>query len=142
MQTIDATAVDRAELDRLNEVVRELPDRSPLAAALSALSASVRAGQDVLVADKSEELTPSQAAGFLQMSRTHLYKVMDAGELPFSRVGRDRRIAMRDLVAFRAAREAARQRLAERFAHADEVRRAALAELADVDVSTLRRFGR
>lgn len=128
METVPAVEVDEAELERLERLVASLPSDSPLAAALEALALSVRRGGDVVVAAQSEQLTPSQAAAVLRMSRTHLYKVMDAGDLPFFRVGRDRRIAVDDLFLYRARRDQDKRALAERFAHVTAGRERAVAE--------------
>jgi excisionase family DNA binding protein len=50
------------------------------------------------VASDDDVLTPSKAAAILGVSRTHLYKILDAGVLPFHVVGeRDRRISMSDV---------------------------------------------
>lgn len=119
-----------SELDRLDAVVAEIGTKSQLGVALNLLAQSVRNGSDVLVAGKEEQLTPAAAAKALAMSRTHLYKVMDAGELPFVRVGRDRRIAASDLIAFSHGREHDRARLAERFAHAAPNRAALVRTIA------------
>jgi excisionase family DNA binding protein len=64
------------------------------------------------------------------MSRTHLYKLLDAGEIPFHNVGRDRRIEMRDLLLFEENRDAARRELAERFAQQRATTETAVDELA------------
>jgi excisionase family DNA binding protein len=66
------------------------------------------------------------------MSRTHLYKLLDRGEIMFHRVGRDRRIRLRDLVAFEAQRDGDRLELAERFAHQHKTAAAATDEIADL----------
>jgi excisionase family DNA binding protein len=131
LETVAAVQVERSELDRLDAVVAEIGTQSQLGSALSMLADNVRKGSDVLVAGKEESLTPAAAAKTLGMSRTHLYTVMDAGDLPFVRVGRDRRIAASDLIAFSHGREHDRARLAERFAHAASNRAALVQSLAD-----------
>lgn len=66
------------------------------------------------------------------MSRTHLYKLLDRGEIPFHRVGRDRRVLLRDLLAFEEIRRGDRAELAERFAHQTATRSGAVDEIADL----------
>jgi excisionase family DNA binding protein len=83
---------------------------------LLGLSRCVRDGVDLAVIDGSAVLTPSQAAERLGMSRTHLYKLLDRGEIVSYRVGRDRRIELKDLAAFESQRQRDRRELAERFA--------------------------
>jgi excisionase family DNA binding protein len=43
-----------------------------------------------------------QAAQFLGISRSQTYLLMDAGELPFVKIGRSRRIPHRALIEFAA----------------------------------------
>jgi excisionase family DNA binding protein len=131
LETVAAVKVERNELDQLDAVVAEMGTQSQLGPALRLIAENVRNGSDVLLAGKEEHLTPAAAAKSLGMSRTHLYKVMDAGELPFVRVGRDRRIAASDLIAFSHGREHDRARLAERFAHATPNRAALVRAIAD-----------
>lgn len=79
-----------------------------------------------------QSLSHNAAAKRLGMSRTHLYKLLDDGEIPSHRVGRDRRILVRDLVTFQIARDESRRRLAADFNHRDAVDARAAAELADL----------
>lgn len=133
MQTLDARQVPEDQLDRLDAVAAALPDGSELGAALCEIITTVRSGAGVVVAPEDAQVTPSAAARMLGMSRTHLYKVMDAGDLPFVRVGRDRRVTMQDLMQFRVQREHARKALAERFAHAQTARTSLVESLANED---------
>ena len=48
-------------------------------------------------------MTVSEAAGFLHLSRSSVYQLMDRGELPFVKLGRSRRIPRRALVELAAA---------------------------------------
>jgi excisionase family DNA binding protein len=106
-------------------------DEGQLRDLLLALSDSLSAGFDLTLLDSSTEFTPQQAADRLRMSRTHLYKLLDTGAIPSHRVGRDRRITGPDLVVFERRRQAERRELAERFAHASTIDRAAIDELTD-----------
>ncbi len=47
-------------------------------------------------------LKVSEAAACLRLSRSRLYELMDAGELPFSKIGRSRRIPRRAVVELAA----------------------------------------
>lgn len=128
MQEIDAAGVPKDQLAALEAFAATL-DPSQLRAVLLQLSESVKNGADLTLLESEAELTPSQAASHLKMSRTHLYKLLDSGEIGSHYVGRDRRIRVADLRRFDAARQSDRRELAERFAHSDRTRRGAVSEL-------------
>jgi len=120
---IPTNELDKLESFALDEVGHELRD------VLFALSGAAREGAHFSRIDPVETLTPNQAASRLGMSRTHLYKLLDSGEIPFHRVGRDRRINVKDLIPFELQRQDGRRELAERFARRTETRNAAIDEL-------------
>lgn len=126
MKTLDASAVNLIDLERLEEAVKVMDPDSSLTFFLASLAAAVRDGDDVIAGKPSDLVTPAQAAKLLGISRVHLYKVIDAGELPFVPVGRDRRVSLADVKALLDARDAASKSLAERFARTSGARRAAL----------------
>ena len=68
------------------------------------------AGHGVAVMPQYAELTTRQAAEILNVSRPHLVKLLDSGEIPFHMVGSHRRISREDVeqysVELRRRREA------------------------------------
>lgn len=130
MKTISNTSMPSFQIDRLEELAHDVP--AELRDVLSSLATSLREGDDVIAFDPQKTLTPAKAAERLAMSRTHLYKLLDGGTIPFHRVGRDRRILIRDLMRFAAVRDAERRDLAERFASQDRDRSEAIEEIADL----------
>ena len=127
---VDAAHVPADQLDALESFAAAL-EESELRDLLFSITASVKSGSDVTLLASDEELTPSQAAQRLKMSRTHLYKLLDRGHISSHRVGRDRRIRLADLREFELSRQRDRRELAERFARSEETRRGAIDELLD-----------
>lgn len=123
MKTLAPATVTDEQLEQLDEVVASLPD-SPLRDGLAEVANAVHAGVDVVI-NGDPTLTPSEAARLLGMSRTHLYKILDANELKWKQVGRDRRIAKSDLMDFIRSWDDAHKQMAERFANPTRAREAA-----------------
>jgi excisionase family DNA binding protein len=130
MKAISNTPMPGPQIDQLEELADAMP--AELRDVLNSLAESLREGDDVVAFDPQQTLTPAQAAKRLGMSRTHLYKLLDNGTVASHRVGRDRRIVIRDLMQFAAERDSERRNLAERFAFQDRDRSAAIEEVADL----------
>jgi excisionase family DNA binding protein len=62
-------------------------------------------GNGVSILPVLADLTTTQAAEFLAVSRPFVVKLVDKGELPSHKVGTHRRIYLRDLVAFKQRRD-------------------------------------
>ena len=134
MKTLPAQSVDEAQLKLLDQARKAMPAGSELGETLGYMADKVRSGSDVTFIDDETRLTPNQAAKLLGMSRTHLYKLLDAGIIASTAVGRDRRITVAAVRGYQAAQDDAHADLAVRFAHHDR-RRKALLETLDSDSS-------
>lgn len=130
MDTINRKHVPSAQIDQLEELKETLPVE--MREVLHALASSLRDGDDIIALEANDTITPNEAAKRLRMSRTHLYKLLDDGVIPFHRVGRDRRILMSDLVKFIQHRDAERRDLAERFASRQQIEDEAASEIAEL----------
>jgi excisionase family DNA binding protein len=67
---------------------------------------NLAAGRDVAVSERREELTPNEAAVFLNVSRPYVVKLLDEGVLPFREVGTHKRIPYADLAAYKQEQRA------------------------------------
>ncbi|KMO67838.1 helix-turn-helix domain-containing protein [Mycolicibacterium chlorophenolicum] len=131
MKTIHTDGIPAEQIDALDEFAATGvgPEMRDL---LQSVIDCVRAGNDLAAVSPLTVLRPAQAAERLGMSRTHLYKILDQGEIASHRVGRDRRILLRDLIVFEERRQRDRRELAERFASQNKTREGAIDELADL----------
>ena len=119
---LSASLVPSTEIEALSRLQHDLPKDSTLGKALATVAEGIRDGVDVTIARDDELLTPAHAAAILGVSRTHLYKILDSGALPFQIVGkRDRRITSRDLRAFADRTEAFRASDAVSIANRDRL---------------------
>jgi excisionase family DNA binding protein len=66
-------------------------------------------GKLVSIAIQEPEMTTQQAADFLDVSRPHLIKLLEKGEIPFIRVGTHRRVRFEDVMKYREQRDKQRK---------------------------------
>ena len=119
-QEISAAAEGRRALteilsDRLETQQIQVIDEQNLAHTVELPTSALRLLVDILaeLADGNAvkvvpihaELTTQEAADLLNVSRPHMVKLVESGELPFHRAGKHRRIRFADLMAFKAAQE-------------------------------------
>lgn len=91
-----------------NETERiEIPDKA--FEHLGKILQAMAEGKDVFIICNEEELTTQEAADILNISRPHLVKLLESGEIPFTKVGKHRRVQFEDLNAYKKKRQKNRQ---------------------------------
>lgn len=78
-------------------------------------------GNAVKVVPVHAELTTQEAADMLNVSRPHLVKLLEDGQLAFHRTGKHRRVRFADLMAFKERRDQASQDAMEALAQQAQV---------------------
>ena len=88
--------------------VQNLTLAPALAASLLEVLRLVSSGRGFRMIPVGSELTTQQAADLLNVSRPFLVKLLEAGDIPFTKTGRHRRVRADDLLAYKEKRDAAR----------------------------------
>ncbi len=108
-----ALSAGELELAQLPDIVRQL---------LSRILDETARGRALTVVPVETDLTTTQAAEYLNVSRPYLVRLLREGQLPFHRIGTHRRLRLRDLQAYKAQQdEESEAALAELQAQAQEL---------------------
>lgn len=83
---------------------------------LKDITRNMQLGRAVVLIPENQQLTTQRAADLLGISRPHLIKLLDAGELPYHKAGSHRRIYLKDLLAYQKRRNAERKAALNRIA--------------------------
>ena len=116
---------ERAELhfvrpDGVEETVVLPPSALP---AVADLLEHLAGSEAVALLAEDAEVTPEEAADLLGVSRPLVRRRMDAGLLPFRRVGAHRRLRLADVLALRARDDGVCVAMAELAADTEDLRR-------------------
>lgn len=85
----------------------------PAVTLFAQILAQLAEGRGVSVIPSEAELTSQQAADLLGVSRPYLIGLLESDEFPHRKVGRHRRIALADLLAYKRADDEERRRAAD-----------------------------
>jgi excisionase family DNA binding protein len=79
-------------------------------------------GRTLTLVPHARELTSQEAADILHVSRPHLVKLLDDGEIPHYKVGTHRRIRLEDVLEYRGRRAVTRgEKLDELAQHSEQL---------------------
>jgi excisionase family DNA binding protein len=121
-------ALDRSGARRI-ALVEEKADGSDIARLevppatlrlLSQILALMARQQTFVLYPESSELTTKQAAEVLGVSRPFLIRVLEAGEIPYRKVGRHRRVLMKDVLAYKQSMQVKRRAALDELVKASE----------------------
>jgi excisionase family DNA binding protein len=83
---------------------------------LKDIARNMQLGRAVVLIPENQQLTTQRAADLLGVSRPHLIKLLEAGDLSYHKAGSHRRIGLKDLVAYQKRREVERKAALDRIA--------------------------
>ena len=84
---------------------------APLYDLLKDIVGNLERGRSLVLMLEEQQLTTQRAAELLGMSRPYLIQLLDAGEMPYHLIGKHRRIALRDVLAYANRRDGRRAAL-------------------------------
>lgn len=76
---------------------------------LAAVAEELGQGHGVSVLPLHRQLTTTEAAQLLNVSRPHVISLLEGGDLPFEKVGTHRRVRLADVLSYRQIRDQRRQ---------------------------------
>jgi|ERR1700754_2583710 len=77
---------------------------------LSTIISNMAAGKSMAIILSDATIGTQEAADFLEVSRPHVVRLLEKGEIPFSKAGTHRRIKINDLVAYQKKMKATRRK--------------------------------
>ncbi|MBW4422195.1 MAG: helix-turn-helix domain-containing protein [Myxacorys californica WJT36-NPBG1] len=88
---------------------KEIPLTDSIYQALHQVVKALAAGQAISLVPTERELSTQEAADLLNVSRPYLVKILEQGVIPFTTVGKHRRVKSQDLMMYKESRDAQRR---------------------------------
>ena len=115
MESYDAlaTVIEQLKTDNPEVEIEETNEKIKIPiSALKILGDVVKAmsqGKPISIVPIATEVTTQSAAEILGCSRPHLVKLLESGEIAFTKVGKHRRIRFEDVIAYKKKMKAAQK---------------------------------
>lgn len=77
-------------------------------------------GKPISIVPIATEMTTQAAADLLGCSRPHLVKLLEEGEIEYTKIGKHRRVKFEDVIAYKKRKKAEREELLIKIMKADE----------------------
>lgn len=77
-------------------------------------------GKLVSIVPVATEMTTQAAADLIGCSRPHLVKILEEGQIPYTKIGRHRRVKFEDVLAYKKRMKAEQEKLIIEIMNADE----------------------
>lgn len=126
MQSYDAlvTSINAVKGENPEIEIEETQEkiRIPLSALkfLASILKEMSQGKPISIVPVATEVTTQAAAEILGCSRPHIVKLLETGKIPFTKVGKHRRIKYEDVISYRKDMKAEQARLISQIMENDE----------------------
>lgn len=77
-------------------------------------------GKPISIVPIATEMTTQAAADLLGCSRPHLVKILENGEIPFTKIGKHRRVRFEDVMSYKKRKKAEQEKLLTQIMQADQ----------------------
>jgi excisionase family DNA binding protein len=136
ISTVDSNLLSKEDREKVEETLKRLENEGSLPQAVKEpmiyMLRVIARGGSAAILDTTKDLTSTQAAELVGVSRPFLNKLLDEGRIPFLFTGWDRRIAASDVVAYIRLREDLKVKRVEAAATYENRRNEKLASLSGI----------
>ncbi|UII23719.1 helix-turn-helix domain-containing protein [Fulvivirga ligni] len=126
MKSYNALAATLSELSTLNPEIEIEETNNRIKIPLNALKLLAQIlkvtsqGKPISIVPIATEMTTQAAAELIGCSRPHLVKLLESGEINFTKVGKHRRVMYEDVIEYKKKMKANQEQLIEEIMRSDE----------------------